>query len=106
MLSAQEKSFSRLPTLFLSGLVLVHMPASAQNPSAQTQSTTSSKPVRHDSVEVVAHLSPEEVEEGKLNDAYEKIAQLQRKGACTTEIIQRYQSEVIPLSEKSTFNVP
>jgi tetratricopeptide (TPR) repeat protein len=54
----------------------------------------------------VAHLSPEEVEEGKLNDAYESIAQLQRKGACTAEIIQRYQSEVIPLAEKSTFNVP
>ncbi len=62
--------------------------------------------MRHDSVEVVAHLSPEEVEEGKLNDVYERIAQLQRKGTCTTEIIQRYQSEVIPLAEKSTFNVP
>jgi tetratricopeptide (TPR) repeat protein len=62
--------------------------------------------VRHDSVEVVAHLSPEEVEEDKLNDAYELIAQLQRKGTCTTEIIHRYQSEVIPLAEKSTFDVP
>ena len=62
--------------------------------------------MRHDSVEVVAHLSPEEVEDGKLNDAYESITQLQRKGACTAEIIQRYQSEVIPLAQKSTFNVP
>ena len=62
--------------------------------------------MRHDSAEVVAHLSPEEVEDGKLNDAYESIAQLQRKGACTAEIIQRYQSEVIPLAQKSTFNVP
>jgi tetratricopeptide (TPR) repeat protein len=32
--------------------------------------------------------------------------QLQRKGTCTPEIIQRYQSEVIPPAEKSTFNVP
>jgi tetratricopeptide (TPR) repeat protein len=62
--------------------------------------------VRHDSVEVVAHLTPEEVEEGKLNDVYESIAQVQRKGACTPELIQRYQSEVIPLAQKSTFNVP
>jgi len=54
----------------------------------------------------VAHLSPEEVEDGKLNDAYESIAQLQRKGSCTAEIIQSYQSDVIPLAEKSTFNVP
>src|SRR5215467_1047560 len=80
--------------------------SSAQNPSLQAQSASSPKPKRHDSVEVVAHLSPEEVEEGKLNDAYELIAQLQRKGTCTTEIIQRYQSEVIPLAEKSAFNVP
>jgi hypothetical protein len=34
------------------------------------------------------------------------VAQLQRKGACTTEIIQRYESGVIPAAEKSTFNVP
>jgi len=105
-LLAHAKSASRTPTLFLFGLLIVQAPASAQNHSPQTQSPASPKPVRHDSVEVVAHLSPEEVEDGKLNDVYETIAQLQRKGTCTTEIIQRYQSEVIPLAEKSTFNVP
>jgi tetratricopeptide (TPR) repeat protein len=105
-LFAHAKSVSRAPTLFLFGLLIVRAPALAQNPSPQTQSPASPKPVRHDSVEVVAHLSPEEVEEGKLNDVYESIAQVQRKGTCTTEIIQRYQSEVIPLAEKSTFNVP
>jgi len=105
-LLAHAKSASRTPTLFLFGLLIVQAPASAQNHSPQTQSPASPKPVRHDSVEVVAHLSPEEVEDGKLNDVYETIAQLQRKGTCTTEIIQRYQSEVIPLAEKSTCNVP
>jgi len=35
-----------------------------------TKSPTSAKPERHDSVEVVARLSPEEGEERKLNDAY------------------------------------
>lgn len=96
----------RAPTFLLFGLLLVHPPASAQNPPPQAQSPTSPKPARHDSVEVVAHLSAEEVEEGKLNDVYETIAQLQRKATCTAEIIQRYQSEVIPLAEKSAFNVP
>jgi tetratricopeptide (TPR) repeat protein len=57
-------------------------------------------------VEVAAHLSPEEVEEGKLNDAYESMAEQQRKGTCTAEIIERYKSEVIPLAEKSAFRVP
>lgn len=105
-LSAHLKSLSGAPIVFLFGLLLVDVPASAQNPSSPPQSSAPSRPVRHESVEVVAHLSPEEVEEGKLNDAYELIAQLQRKGACTTEIIQRYQSEVIPLAQKSTFNIP
>ena len=90
---------------FLFGLLLVHAPASAQNSAPQTQSPTSPKPVRHDSVEVVAYLSPEEVEEGKLNDIYVPIAMLQQKSTCTTEIIQRYQSEVIPLAEKSPLEV-
>ena len=57
-------------------------------------------------MQVVAKLSPEEAEEGKLNDAYESIAQQQRKGTCTAEIIARYKSEVITLAEKSTFKVP
>jgi tetratricopeptide (TPR) repeat protein len=70
------------------------------------QTTPPAKPTQHDSVTVVAHLSPEEVEEGKLNDAYQSIAQLERQGDCSPEIIQRYQAEVLPLAEKSTFNVP
>ena len=103
---AHAKFSSYAPTLLLFGLILVHGPIAAQNPSPQTQSRASKKPVRHDSVEVTAHLSPEEVEDGKLNDAYDPIAQLQLKGICTTEIIQRYQSEVIPLAERSTVEVP
>jgi len=55
---------------------------------------------------VVEHLSPEEKEEGRLNDVYQTVAELQQKGACTQDIIQRYESEVISAAEKSTFNVP
>ena len=100
------KSASQIPALIFVGLLLGNAPTSAQNPMPQTQSPASSKPARHDSVEVVEHLSPEEVEEGKFNDLCESVAQLQRKGTCTTEIIERYQSEVIPPAEKSKFNVP
>ena len=41
-----------------------------------------------------------------MNDVYQSIAQQQRKGTCTAEIIERYRSEVLPLAEKSAFNVP
>jgi tetratricopeptide (TPR) repeat protein len=102
----RPKSVSHITALIFVGLFLGDAPASSQNPMPQTQSPASSKPPRHDSVEIVEHLSPEEVEEGKLNDLYESVAQLQRKGTCTTEIIEHYQFEVIPTAEKSTFNVP
>jgi len=74
--------------------------------AAQTKDPGSSKPTRHDSVEVVAKLSPEEVENQKLEDVYEPISAQERKGNCSTEIVGRYKSEVIPLAEKSSFNVP
>jgi tetratricopeptide (TPR) repeat protein len=80
--------------------------AQGQNPSSQTKSSGSSKPTRHDSVDVVATLSPEEAEEGKLNDAYQSVAQQQRKGTCTAATIERYRSEVLPLAEKAAYNVP
>jgi len=105
-LSAHSRSVVCAPVLFLCALLLAHTPVSAQNSSLQAQSPTPPRPTRHDSVEVVANSSPEEVEEGKLNHAYQSIAELQRKGTCTPEIIQRYQTEVIPLAEKSSFNVP
>lgn len=104
---AHAKSASFAAALFLRSTAVCLASTSARNSTAQTQSSTAeAKPTRHDSVEVVAHLSPEEAEEGKLNDTCESIAELQRKGDCSSEIIQRYQSEVIPLTEKSSFNVP
>lgn len=80
--------------------------ARAQNPSAQAKPSGSSKPTRHDSVDVVVTLSPEEAEEGRLNQAYQSVAQQQRKGTCTPAIIERYRTEVLPLAEKSAFNAP
>lgn len=97
---------SMLGLIFTGSLLGGKALAPAQNRASQTQSSGSSKPKRHDSAEVVATLSPEEVEDGKLNDAYQSIAQQQRKGTCTSEIIDQYRSEVIPLAEKSAFNVP
>lgn len=99
-------SVPKSPALTFIALSMASMPAFPQIPRPQSQSSRSSRPGRHDSVEVVAHLSPEEVEDGKLNDVYESVAQLQRRGTCTLNTIQRYESEVIPPAEKSAFNVP
>jgi tetratricopeptide (TPR) repeat protein len=99
------KSLQQLSVLIFAGAFLATT-AFAQTPSNQTQSPGTARPTRHDSTTVVAHLSPEEPEEGKLNDLYEAVAQVQRKGNCTAELVQRYQSEVIPAAEKSAFNTP
>jgi tetratricopeptide (TPR) repeat protein len=78
----------------------------AQQTNPQPNTSVPAKPNQRDSVTVTAKLSPEEVEEDRLNDPYESIAQLQRNGADCATLIPRYQAEVIPLAENSKFNVP
>jgi tetratricopeptide (TPR) repeat protein len=80
-------------TLLLSGLV-----GYGQGPSTQTRPPAPPIPPSQHSVDVVEHLSPEEVEDWKLNDRYESVAQLQRQ-ACTPDVIQRYQTEIVPTAE-------
>src|SRR5437016_4012699 len=102
----RHQSSSRLPGLIFAILLLSGFFASGQSPSNQTQPSAPSRRPSQNSVEVVEHLSAEEVEDWKLNDLYESVAQLQRQGACTTDIIRRYQSEVIPAAEKGQFDKP
>jgi tetratricopeptide (TPR) repeat protein len=59
----------------------------------------------HDSVTVTANFTPEETEDGKINDAYQPVFSLEQKGDCETAV-QRYKSDVIPLAERSKFEVP
>src|SRR5438552_1979061 len=78
-------------------LSIATMPALPQTPLPKSPpSVAPPRPGPPDSVEVVAQLSPEEAEDGKLNAIYESVAQVLRKGPCTPEIIKRYESEVIP----------
>jgi len=95
-----------LALIFIGWQLGVNALGHPQNASSQAKSSGPPKAARHDSVDVVAAVSPEEAEEGKLNDTYQSIAQQQKKGSCTAEIIERYRSEVIPLAERSAFNVP
>ena len=63
------------------------------------------RPKVHDSVTVTARSTPEETEEGKINDAYQPVFVLERQGDCETAM-RRYESEVIPLAQRSKFEVP
>jgi len=79
------------------------------NPPSQDQATKPSdeKPwvKSHDSVTVSANLTPEEAEEGRINDVYQSIYPLEQKNDCENAI-QRYKLEVIPLAEQSKFEMP
>ncbi len=82
----------------------------AQNVAAQTKSNAQQSEQKqrikaHDSVTVTANFTPEEIEEGKLNDIYQPISSLERNGDCDVAI-QRYESEVLPAAEKAKFDVP
>jgi tetratricopeptide (TPR) repeat protein len=57
----------------------------------------------HDSVTV--KLTPEDTEDEKINDAYQSVFLLEQQGDCETAI-RRYESEVIPLAQRSKFEVP
>jgi tetratricopeptide (TPR) repeat protein len=86
------------------------IPCSAQgNPPSQdssAKSTEGQKRVKsHDSVTVTANFTPEELEEGKINNVYQSVSILEEKGDCDTAV-QKYKSEVIPLAETSKFNIP
>ncbi len=89
---------------------MANISANPQIPQPPSQPSGAPSSQRHDSIEVTVHLSAEDVEDGKLNDVYQdvyqSVAQLQRKTACTPEIIRRYESEVIAPAEKSSFDVP
>ncbi|MGH9406077.1 MAG: hypothetical protein ACRD3D_09630, partial [Terriglobia bacterium] len=57
------------------------------------------------SVTVTAKLTPAEVEDGKFNDPYERVYNLQQQHDCM-KAIDEYRSIVIPMAEKARFDVP
>jgi tetratricopeptide (TPR) repeat protein len=63
------------------------------------------RPKARDSVTVTAKVTPEETEDGKINDAYQPVFVLEQRGNCETAI-RRYESEVIPLAQRSKFEIP
>jgi tetratricopeptide (TPR) repeat protein len=84
--------------------------AQEQKPDQSTPSgspgntSTQKRAVAHDSIVVGAHLTPEEVEDGKINDAYQPLYHLKKPSDCV-EIQKLCQTEIIPMAERSKFEL-
>ncbi len=86
-------------------LLLLFPPHAAQTATSSTQDSNQSptkRPHVDQSVVVGAHLTPEEVEDGRLNDIYQPIYQFQRTGDCDG-IVKTAKSAVIPAAEHAKF---
>jgi hypothetical protein len=73
------------------------------NPPAQEQSSSKKHITAKDSIVVGAHLTPEEVEDGKIEDAYQPLYHLRKPNDCA-QIMQLCTSKIIPMAETSKFN--
>src|SRR5271167_605810 len=93
-----------LAILAISLLILFPSYATQTAPSSTQDSSQSptKRPHVDQSVVVGAHLTPEEVEDGRLNDIYQPIYQFQRAGDCEG-IVKTAQSAVIPAAEQAKF---
>ena len=91
-------------------LILVVDPARAQTPSPGGSNPPAtpekqSKPKRAkatDSIVVGAHLTPDEIEDGKINDAYQPIYHWSRETDCL-QIVKLCETKIIPMAEHSRF---
>ena len=74
-------------------------------PSGSPDKTSQGKRVTaHDSIVVGAHLTPEEVEDGKVNDAYQPLYHLKKPNDCP-QIEKLCKTEIIPMAEHSKFEL-
>ena len=85
-------------------LLILFPSYAAQTTSSSTQDTQSptKRPHVDQSIVVGAHLTPEETEEGRINDIYQPIYRFQQTGDCDG-IVRTAQSAVIPAAEQAKF---
>ena len=87
----------------LMALVLISVDSRAQTPSSQPGKPNSpARVTSQQSVVVDAHLTPEEIEDGQINDIYEPIYKIQEQRDYQ-KAIEEYRSLVIPMAERSKF---
>jgi len=92
---------STLITLVLSSVV-----SRAQTPASQpSKSNSPDRVISQQSVVVDAHLTPEELEDGQINEVYQPVYKNQEQHEYQ-KAIEGYRSLVIPMAEKAKFERP
>src|SRR6267142_6826539 len=105
-----RRSFTKLLLLVAvvaANSALAQTPQTSQQgpPSPASQSKAQKRVSSHDSVVVSAKLAPEEAEEGRLNDVYQEVYNVERSHDCE-KAVEKYQTAVIPMADSSKFPVP
>ncbi len=77
-------------------------PEQSSAPAAPEKATKQKRVTAKDSIVVGAHLTPEEVEDGKINDAYQPLYDWKKPTDCP-QIVQLSESKIIPMAEASKF---
>jgi len=83
------------------------LPAQAPDPAGAGPQGTTNKPAQPrvkatDSIVVGAHLTPEEIEDGKINDVYQPLYHWKQSTDCPN-IVELCETKIIPMAESSKF---
>lgn len=107
MITSNRRAFLLIALLLGAAQTFAQTPEKEKQdqPSRAKQANPQDRVRTHQSVAVTAQLTPEEVEEGKINDAYQTIYQIQENHDCE-RAVEQYRSVVIPLAEQAKFDVP
>jgi len=89
------------------GAAPIRLPAQAPNATGTKPQGTAKKPdtprvTATDSIVVGAHLTPEEVEDGKINDVYQPLYHWKQSTDCP-KIVELCETKIIPMAENSKF---
>jgi tetratricopeptide (TPR) repeat protein len=74
-------------------------------PLPQSDTHSKNRVTSQQSITVEANLTPEEKEEGNINEVYQTVYSIQRRHDCQVAI-EKYLSVVIPAAERAKFSIP
>jgi tetratricopeptide (TPR) repeat protein len=96
-----------LTAILILSVAAKRIPAQTPNPSGTNPQGTTKKPdtprvTATDSIVVGAHLTLEEIEDGKINDVYQPLYHWKQSTDCAN-IVELCETKIIPMAENSKF---